>query len=357
MNKTIGICGYGSSGSSAFVDILREFENVRIMDSIEFRMMWLPDGLRDLEFHIKKYISPINSTVAINRFRRHIKKCFSYYFGKYQYAGYKEKIDRAVESFLNKIIVDSWKRGYGDLALYEKKPLVLWFVRRAARVLRMHKLRQRLDQIILYNYEDTIKTPEIFDDAAKIFVLSIMEIICEKYCDKKEGMITVTDQLFSPFNPVETFGFFENPKAIIVNRDPRDMYLFSKLYLRPRGLIIFPTDNVDDFIKRYRLTRKTQQERNDVMVINFEELVYDCENATKKIMGFLGLTAQIHKGEFFKPAHSRNNTQLFKKYKGYESEIKRIEQELSEYIFPFENYPDIEPEGEMFWGSQHKKRC
>jgi hypothetical protein len=98
------------------------------------------------------------------------------------------------------------------------------------------------------------------------------------------------------------------------------------------------------------------RERDDVIFFNFEELVYDYENTSKRVAEFVGVTERIHKGEYFKPSHSRNNTQLFKKYTGFESDIKKIEKELPEYIFPFENYPDIEPEGGMFSGSQRRKR-
>ena len=98
------------------------------------------------------------------------------------------------------------------------------------------------------------------------------------------------------------------------------------------------------------------RERKDVMLLHFEELIYNCEDTTKKIADFVEVKNHVRKGECFKPAHSRNNSQLFKKYSGFEDDIKKIEKELPEYLFPFEKYPDIKSEGKMFWGCQPNKK-
>ena len=197
--------------------------------------------------------------------------------------------------------------------------------------------------------------PDNFDQAARTFISDIIDAM-----GRDTSRITVLDQPFEGCNPVKSFKFFDSPKAIVVNRDPRDHYLLAKKYMRPRGDgYQIPCDNADDYIKFYRLIHKSPpdlKDRSDILFINFEELVYDYENAAKKIMDFAGITKHIHKGKYFKPNHSRNNTQLFKKFTGLETDIKKIEQELQEYLFPFENYPDIEPKGKMFYHNPVKKQ-
>jgi hypothetical protein len=198
--------------------------------------------------------------------------------------------------------------------------------------------------------------PEEFDEAAKIFIYDILDSMDKSF---RNYEITVIDQAFIAYNPVKSFKFFENPVAIISDRDPRDHYLFAKCFLRPRGFCYIPCDSVDEYIKYYRFMRRSHpdiRERKDVIFFNFEELVYNYENTAKKVIDFIGVKQHIHKGKYFKPTHSRNNTQLFRKYNGFESDIKKIERELPEYLFHFENYPDIEAEGGMFWGSQRKKK-
>jgi hypothetical protein len=197
--------------------------------------------------------------------------------------------------------------------------------------------------------------PESFLSASRDFICDILSAM-----GKKENLVTVLDQPFEGCNPVKSFKFFENPKAIIVDRDPRDLYLFIKYFLRPRGREGYqvPCDNVDVFIEYFRLSHKTPPDlrsRDDLLYINFESLIYDYDNTVKKIADFAGVFNHVHKQKYFKPARSKNNTQLFKKYSCYEADIKKIEKELPEYLFPFDDYPDIKPEGGMFWGSEVKK--
>jgi len=177
---------------------------------------------------------------------------------------------------------------------------------------------------------------------------------------RKPNHLTVLDQPFEGCNPVKSFKYFENPKAIIVDRDPRDLYLYVKNYLRPRGREGFqiPCDNVNIFIKYFHLVHKTPpniKNRDDLLYLNFESLIYDYENTVKKVSDFAGLKNHVFKGKYFKPAHSRNSTELFKKYTGFASDIRIIENELSDYLFPFDKYPEVKAEGGMFWGSQNRK--
>jgi hypothetical protein len=104
-----------------------------------------------------------------------------------------------------------------------------------------------------------------FDVAAKEYISSVLDSI-----GRKHNHITVLDQPFEGCNPIKSFKYFENPKAIVVDRDPRDHYLFVKNFLRPRGKQGYqiPCDNVDDYIKYFRLVRQKLpclNERDDVI--------------------------------------------------------------------------------------------
>ena len=353
MNRTVGVCGYSSSGSSAFIDFLREFDETQILDNFEFQLVHLPDGLEDLEFHVRNYHHYKSSIIAINRFRKFIKTInFMPASG--------EEIDKITDVFLKKIIQYSCNSSgfYTDRYIHSKlEKLALKLIKKIFRKKKTNKIYYTFKKQFSYKMELSIMSKD-FDEASKRFVSDILDAMGRKY--QSPGGVIVLDQAFETCNPVKSFKFFENPIALIIDRDPRDNYLFTKNFLQPRGVgNIIPCDNVDDYIKYFRLVRQCPpdlRERGDIIFLNFEELVYDYENTTKKVADFVGVTKHAHKGEFFKPTHSRNNSQLFRKYNGFESDIKKIEKELSEYIFPFENYPDIEPEGGMFWGSQKKKR-
>lgn len=351
--KTVGISGYYSSGSSAFVDLLHEFDETQVLD-FEFGLVYNLDGLGDLVTNMNRSVA--FTSVAIERFKNIALKPFI------RGTITEKEMDKFINDFLNEVIQYFWNFGNRDPNNVFNKYLYLLCMKN----IRNKHLRHLRDVMIKILHRACridigirpIVMWEEVEKASKQFVFNVltaMNIDCN--CEKKD--VVVINQPFSVRDPISSFKFFENPVAIIVDRDPRDQYLFGKHFLLPKKKTCgFPCGNVDDYIRWFRSSHKSlpdlRREKN-VMLLNFEELVYDCENTTKKVADFLGISKQIRKGECFKPTHSVNNTQLFKKYVGCESDIKKIERQLSDYIFPFENYSDIKPEGEMFCGSQNNK--
>ena len=75
----------------------------------------------------------------------------------------------------------------------------------------------------------------------------------------------------------------------------------------------------------------------NILHLQFEELIYNYEESLTKIKRFLSLgdTEHIKKGEIFIPEKSKTNTQLFRKYPKYAKDIEKIEKELSEFCYPY----------------------
>ncbi|MCL2096539.1 MAG: sulfotransferase domain-containing protein [Oscillospiraceae bacterium] len=221
------------------------------------------------------------------------------------------------------------------------------------RLTKPKRIPERLFQVFFPKREISVR-PRNFDAAAKEYINALLDSM-----GRDESKTTVIDQLFCANNPAKGFKYVDNPKAVVVDRDPRDCYLFCKIFLKSRGAGLYAaTDTVEDFISWFKAMRTEPdglREREDILFMNFEELLYDYDNSVPKIAEFCGVSRHTAKGEFFKPKWSRNNSQLFKKYKGYEEDIGKIEKELPDYLFPFEKYPDIETEGEMFFGNQSKR--
>ena len=84
-------------------------------------------------------------------------------------------------------------------------------------------------------------------------------------------------------------------------------------------------------------------------------MIYDYENTVSKIAEFCSIDKHSFKGEHFKPYRSANNTQLFKRFSGFEKDIELISRELQEYLFPFEAYPPVKSVGGMFHIDKYKK--
>ena len=113
-----------------------------------------------------------------------------------------------------------------------------------------------------------------------------------------------------------------------------------------------PTDNVQNFITYYRMLRDGQpykEKHERVLKINFEELVYDYDNTACRINSFLHVVNNNPK-TIFKPELSVANTNLIRKFPEFEEDVKVIERELAEYLFPFEQYDEIQGESTMFFG-------
>ena len=343
MNRTVGICGYVKTGSSTITQLLREFDEIQVLNDIEFDLTYFPDGLEDLEYHLKNYHKYMSPVLAIHRFRKLVKKMNGYK----RAAG--EKFISAADVFLNRITQVSWN-GNGNIDKLIRSSVAMFAkkcVFRIAKILRFYSFIKMYISIFPIKMDLCIM-PENFLEAAKDFVSDILDAM-----NRDSVRITVLDQPFEGCNPVKSFKYFENPKAIVVDRDPRDHYLVVKKYLRRQGMgYQIPCENVDDYIKYFRLVHKSPpnlRKREDILFLNYEELIYNYESTVKKIADFIGVTKHSHKGKYFKPSYARNNTELFKRYKSYEADIRKIEQELPDYLFHFENYPNVEPDGIEYW--------
>lgn len=349
----IGTCGFGSTGSSAVSDYLKEFDENCTLDRAEFTIAYCPDGLVDLEFQLMHPHSRVaGSNCAFERFKYMIVKSHGRYLSKKMGITLKE-LDDMTSEFVEKLTQVSWpgyqnytnsfiKRNIGGRLLYYR---VLPFVQKY--------FNKNFTGYPLTSTRVSVK-PDNFYDEAKAFIRNMLIRMGANY----EKNI-VLDQPFSGNNPAACFPFFEDPMAIVVDRDPRDNYVFAKTKLKGNNNGFMPTENVHDFIKYYRALRDGQayKEANErILRIQFEEMVYDYDVATEKIRSFLKLPENPRPKSIFDPALSVANTQTFKRFPQFANEVAIIEQELSEYLFDFEKYPEPDLSGNMFFGKSPKNR-
>jgi hypothetical protein len=125
--------------------------------------------------------------------------------------------------------------------------------------------------------------------------------------------------------------YFDNIKLIIVDRDPRDIYVDmvkGKLLL---SYDISKTGNVDKYIKWHKKLRnsiKNIEDNNNILFLKFEDLVCNYQSSIKKISEFIGPNfTHINQNKHFIPEESINNIGLWKQYDKQE-EINKIKVEL-----------------------------
>ena len=328
MDKIIIPMSYMGSGSSAVTDLLREYEGINTKNSdFEYVFLYAPDGLFDLEYKLLYNNNAIRSDEAIKSFRKLMQELYIY--GGWGIANYKEKISQnfinIVDSYLNTIVTSK----YHGIWYYHQKPTkVDWIIRVIKRVL--FKKTAKLKQLQL---EMSMISSEDFYEKSRKFIVDVIKQIS----DTEENI--VLDQLLLPHN----LNLIDNYKIdgllpIIVSRDPRDVFIMNKYFWKPRNQEVpYPTD-VKTFCNYYKMMRENEKKTNTLALrLNFEDLVLNYEETKQDIENFIGIDSIHHKAkfEYFNPAISVNNLQVYNRDDKYREEVEVIELELSEYLYNF----------------------
>ena len=347
----IGACGFGSTGSSAVSDYLLEFGNVQVLDKFEFTFVSGMDGLIDLDYHVSHPHNRTGDSIyAIHRYRERAKK-LSRGYGKT--VGCAPSVfEESTEKFLGAITQVSWN-WYID----EPNNILVKALERFAKK-RILKKESRLGKQIFgwpMKKVSLSVMPENFEEAARCHVKEFLVALGARF-DKP----LILDQPFSGNNPQACFKFFDDPYAIVVDRDPRDNYVFANTKLVGKLPHFMPISPVEDFVKYYRALRDNQpyKEKNKrVLTIKFEDMVYHYDETTSQIRAFLHLPENPNPKSIFDPAISMSNTQVWKRFPQFSKDIEYIENELPEYLFDYTGCPEPDPNGQMFSGKspKHKK--
>ena len=173
----------------------------------------------------------------------------------------------------------------------------------------------------------------------KKFVECTQRYIEELLIEASNGADTImVDQIVPPSNLSRYTRYFDNIKVVVVDRDPRDLYLLEKMEWKD-GVI--PHEDVETFVKWYRYTRAHRQtevfDSETTIFIRFEDLIYRYDEETQRLRDFLGLEEGNHKSPLtkFVPELSRNNTRKWLEYPEVADEVAYIERELPEYIYDY----------------------
>lgn len=343
----IGVCGFGETGSGAVLDYIKEFDTVLVKDDLEFTYLTAVDGLLYLERALMKpYCRTSDSIWGIKRFIEMAQRWKS----NYQAHGLSaDSFVKSAELFIDSITMVKWFWGYKSYSNRSFHFLhYLMMTKIIPRIER--KTGHRANCWPLEEVSFSIN-PDHFYEAAQQHIDELL-----KDMGVNQNSVIALDQLFGANNPQACFPFLKDPYAIIVDRDPRDLYVSGKTKLMGQWHF-FPIEPVEDFITYYRALRDNQpykQSHPRVLSLRFEDLVYEYDNTTKRIQNFLHLPDNPHPKTWFDPSRSIANTQVFRRYPSYAEDIKKIEKALPEYLFDFSCYPEPDFKKEMFLWSTKK---
>lgn len=336
MTYTIGSAGFIGTGSSIVTDFLKEFSDNDTFDKFEFRFIYSTDGLLDLRHHLfegdYKYQT---GNVAIHRFLKLINSRACKNYNDVTNGMFKVY---ACE-FIDKITQGSWYGCFADPAVEPNRNFLIQSLNRLKVFKYLYSLELKNGNVFtFYPFKKIMYSikPDNFDECAKEFLKKVFTSIG---LDMNKNV--AFNQIFPGNNPQACFPFLDSPRVIVVDRDPRDLYLQYKMvnyYTKERQ---HPVKDVHTFIDLYRRMRINQPYSNgdkNVMVINFEDMIYEYEETSKKIISFCNLSNHVYPKKYFDPSASIANTQFNKQDNRYQSEIEIIEKELKEYLYDFDKY-------------------
>lgn len=336
MKNIVVSTGYMGSGSSAITDLISEFKNFsREHKNFEYVFLHCPNGVFDLEDKLLIGNNAIRSDEAIRTFKEQMTKLYS---KKFWWIGNYKKI--IGENFMQ--LTDDYIK---SLIQFEYDGF--WYTHEEVNTKMFLKLLVRKPLKVLFGKKINFKKILKYSDGMKISLINEKDFyknsrdyiykVIETMCNEKENIIL--DQLLLPFNLHRVDNYFDDKfKVIVVERDPRDVFIINKYIWPERDLTVpLPTDALK-FCQYYKQMRESEKKCNSkkVLRIKFEDLVYNYESELSRIKKFLNFSDKDHVNKLkkFNPEISIKNTQLFKDAK-YNKEISIIEKNLSDYLYKF----------------------
>ena len=338
----IDITSFGWSGSGAYEDFLRGYDEIEFLSEKDWesRFLWDVDGIYDLEQKLcGKTCRVFDSDMAVQRFFE-----YAHMAGKYAY--YDANLGKSFEMMCRDYINELNPIRFDAISLNDRlhpsdRQKKVFRLKHTLSKLHLLGLAYRLgfDKYLNKGHEMfLIYKPKDFLPVTQKFVSSILNSN-----RKNQNGYLVTNQLLPPDCPhLFTKYIKEELKCIIVSRDPRDMYINAKV-ISPRVLRRrFPVPaEVNGFIRFYRETIMNAKQKDSDMFLSvcLEDLIYEYQRTSQTILSFIGYHGEsVAKKICFNPLKSVNNTQIWRLYPEFSDDIKKIEDELPEALFPFGDY-------------------
>lgn len=333
--RIITCASYYGTGSSAITDFFSECENVFSLGDYEYRFLNEPDGIADLEYNVLENNHRHNTSDAIKRYLKYVNSVKTMGYGGYDIFG--EHFEKLTERFISDITELKthtwWNKDRID------RGQVFCFIDRcysfARRILSKSLHTERKYSLLQHRewgYYTAISEGK-FLEAVRRYVDDLLQI-----ANKENMPYIMADQMVPPTNTERYIRYFNDVKVVVVDRDPRDIYLLEKVYWQ-WGII--PVDSVEEYVEWFKITRKyaysEHEDPNRILRIRFEDMIYQYEDMKHILLEFVGIPehAHIRPRTKFNPNISIRNTNLMKHVSGYEKDIEYIEKNLGEYLYDF----------------------
>lgn len=325
--------GFGYSGSSAVIDLLKEVDNVYVSDADYFGIRDV-GGLLELEHALLDDWDLCKVSEAINRFIEVNKKgcnptrsLFHTYGMDYEKWFGKDFMNYTMD-FVNDIS-DFQYYSYEHAYLFSHNYPELMYSRVA------HLLDKKNIKIL----PPVTDRPYFAQPTRERYLKAV-----RKYIDRLYNICPDCDALVLDHHPIpvqkadrleDYFG--KGSKMIVVDRDPRGIYCSLIKYRVKIGVEMSRTHNIDQYVTMHKALRKNLPQLPNIMYLRLEDMVLNYDETRKKIFDFMGIDESHHvdKKHYFDPAISIKNLDIWKQYedKFPKGVFEKIYEELKDDCF------------------------
>lgn len=333
--KFINVTGYVSSGSSAVIDYIREFDGTAVCES-EIRFIRDPFGIIDLDVALNynwenersSYIvwKFLDRAKLMARYNRHVWSPMGHSYAKLLNKDYLKITNEYIEEMTDYKTIFS---RYCDNYDYSYFSYVINRVRRNIEKRTSGKFNVA-SRRVRKNYF-IHPTEEQFIECTKRY----LERLFGEISNNGEKTV-ILDHALPPnlLNYVDRY--FDDCTTIIVDRDPRDIYvtqiISTDVIAKQKGT----KESGEMFVKYYKTLKEKETRCNKILRIQFEDLILNYEKTAEVLNHFLDLKGENHKekNKFLKPEVSCKNVGIWKKYYDkYKGAIDYIYQELKDSCY------------------------
>lgn len=321
--------GYHDTGASIIEALLKEFDNCQGGPAnYESRFMQDPDGISDLEYNIVENPHRLNSGFAVKRYWLYCKRY------RHNYAAiYGNKWLEVSKKYVKSLIKEEFK-GYwdADRSLFNPLEYIYYYGRRVIQKILPRKLRFPVN----HNYCPYIDFYHVSMTEAEFLQKTndYMEELCSLLNPKNKDFVYL-DQIVSTNNIERYSRYIKGLKVILVDRDPRDVYIADAIHghVLPKDVRQFCTVFRDS-----RLKRDLERKNENVLFVMMEDLIYHYEQTVQSVLDFIGEEQDhwVRKGSVFNAEHSKRHTKLWVIHPEESENIRYIEEHLSEYLYDYD---------------------
>ena len=328
--KVVDIAGYSFSGKSAVYDMLSSYSKTTAHGvEFEFDLVRSRGGILDLQDSLVRNWGLVRSSVTLRDFIR-----LTYFLGGNgrlrdrifrggpQFGVKFPNFDSIVREYITALTTDSW-RAYWPFLDFAEGRVVFLFNKYVSK---------------FYSKKNDVYLSRLDEENFLQITSNFLDRLIAAGLDTNSNVILMNN-CCDPSDPAPTLSLFSDAVCIVVDRDPRDIYLSAFNARDPDVGRAAIGNGIDTFISRFKVLRASSSKDSPLVLrIAFEDLALDYDNTKQRIVEHVGadlIGVDDPKCSSFDPDKSAANVGQWRKnsvYHKHRAEIIKIESELGSYL-------------------------